>query len=121
MGNISTHFNRSEFKCKCGNCEHIAVDHELLVILEDVRIWFDEPVTITSGNRCSDHNTKIGGAEKSKHLYSLAADIKVSNISTDEVYRYLDTKYPSKYGIGVYDNWVHIDVREGPPVRWDKR
>lgn len=114
---MSPHFKRSEFKCKCGMCDHEAVDHELIIVLEDLRMWFDEPVKITSGNRCSFHNAAVGGSPNSKHLYSLAADIQVSNTSSKEVYDYLDQKYPHKYGIGFYRSWVHIDVRE-QKARW---
>jgi len=117
VSNISPFFKRNEFKCKCGDCKFEAVDHELLVVLEDVRMWFDEPVTITSGIRCPDHNLAVGGAPDSQHVHGLAADIKVKDIEPEEVYRYLDTKYPTKYGIGLYSGWVHIDVREGRS-RW---
>lgn len=119
MDKISQHFSRSEFKCKCGKCNKIAVDHELLVILEDLRNWFNEPIKITSGNRCEDHNKAIGGVAQSRHLDSIAADIQVKDVTTFEVYRYLDSKYPDKYGIGLYPTWVHIDVRP-ERARWEK-
>lgn len=114
---MSPHFKRSEFKCKCGQCDHEAVDHELIVVLEDLRTWFDEAVTISSGNRCPDHNDAVGGAPNSKHLYSLAADVWVKNVTPAQVYEYLDKKYPNKYGIGLYNAWVHIDVRD-QRARW---
>lgn len=117
MSRVSKNFKRSEFKCKCGNCTFEAVDVELLEVLEDLRAWADGPITITSGNRCADHNSAVGGAPGSKHVSGIAADIKVADISTEEVYRYLDSKYPNKYGIGLYDNWVHIDVRS-EKARW---
>lgn len=109
--NISFHFKREEFKCKCGNCDLQAVDHELLTVLEDVRMWFDEAVTINSANRCPAHNAEIGGHPKSKHMSGIAADIKVKDITPEELYRYLDTKYPNKYGIGLYPTFVHIDMQ----------
>lgn len=116
----SKYFKRREFKCKCGECRYEAVDCELLEVLEDVREWADGPVSITSGIRCPDHNAAVGGAPDSQHVHGLAADIKVKDIDPDEVYRYLDSKYPDKYGIGVYNNWVHIDVRP-TRARWDER
>lgn len=117
--NISPHFKRNEFKCKCGKCKFEAVDHELLVVLEDLRIWFDEAVSINSAIRCETHNKAVGGAENSMHLHGIAADIVVKDITSEEVYRYLDTKYPNKYGVGLYPSWVHIDVRSDK-VRWTK-
>ena len=61
---ISKHFKREEFACKCG-CGQDTVDHSLIEILERVREFFGKPITITSGNRCTTHNKKIGGASGS--------------------------------------------------------
>ena len=68
-------------------------------------MWFDEPVTITSGIR-PDHNLAVGGAPDSQHVHGLAADIRLRISDQKEVYRYLDTKYPTKYGIGLYSGWI---------------
>lgn len=116
MGDISANFNRSEFACKCG-CGFAVVDTELLEVLEGVRQYFCEPVSITSGNRCWKHNKKVGGADHSKHALGIAADIKVANVEPQDVYDYLDRIYPDRYGIGLYSGWVHIDVRE-EIARW---
>ena len=119
MGQLSKHFKREEFACKCGKCGQDTVDWELLQVLERLR-RHTGPITVTSGNRCYEHNLAIGGAPKSKHVFSIAADIQVEGWSPMSVYTLLDEWYPDRYGIGVYGGWVHIDVR---PVkaRWDKR
>jgi len=93
------------------------VDKELLGVLEDLRWHFNEPVKITSGCRCEAHNKAVGGAPESQHVKAKAADIRVSQHTPVEVHEYLVKRYPNQYGIGLYDNWVHIDVR---PVkaRW---
>lgn len=110
MGNISTHFNRSEFACKCG-CGFDAVDKELLEVLEDVRVHFNAPVTLDCACRCATHNREVGGEDHSQHLLGKAADIKVSGHTPSEVQDYLRGKYPSKYGVGRYSAFTHIDVR----------
>lgn len=114
--NISEHFRRSEFACHCG-CGFAAVDAELLKVLEDVRCHFNAKVKITSGCRCKSHNSRVGGASKSKHVFGIAADIKVDGTSPVNVAKYLKKKYPKKYGIGVYKSWTHIDVRSNK-ARW---
>lgn len=114
---LNKYFKREEFICKCGECSKIAVDKELLDVLTDIREWADDKVIINSGNRCEKHNREIGGAKHSRHLDSIAADIVVNGKPTEDVYFYLDTKYPNKYGIGLYDTWVHIDVRPNK-ARW---
>lgn len=114
---MKNYFNRSEFKCKCGKCDHVAVDYELLNVLNEFREWIKKPVIITSGNRCPEYNKAIGGAKNSKHMYSIAADIQVKGVNPTEIYEYFNMRYPDKYGLGLYSSWVHIDVRE-EKARW---
>ena len=119
MNKISKNFKRYEFECQCG-CGFNAVDIELLEVLEKVRTHFDEPIIITSGNRCEEHNFNVQGASNSKHIKGIAVDFKVQNCNQDEVADYLESNYPDKYGIGRYDGRTHFDVRENK-ARWDKR
>lgn len=116
MSKISNNFKRSEFACKCG-CGFDTVDVELVTVLEAVRSFFGEPVKINSGCRCVEHNKKEGGSPKSQHLYGKAADIVVENVMPIKVYTYLVHKYANTYGIGLYPNRVHVDVRE-QKARW---
>lgn len=114
---VSEHFNRGEFACKCG-CGFAAVDVELLSIAEMVRSFIG-PFTPNSVCRCVKHNKDIGGAEHSKHLWGIAMDIPSKNPL--RLFNYLNDKFPDKYGIGIYDWGVHIDVRLDGPKRWDRR
>lgn len=115
---LSANLSRHEFKCKCGNCDYDTVDKELVDVIQDVREHFNQPVTITSGNRCPTHNASVGGAKTSYHVRGRAADIQVKNISPSEVQEYLDNKYPDKYGLGRYENFTHIDTRTNKG-RWN--
>lgn len=119
MGSLSQHFNRWEFKCKCGECDKDTVDYRLVVILERLRAHTKEPITVTSGNRCVLHNEKVGGSPNSQHLFGKAADIQVRGWSPEAVYNLLDYWYPDELGLGLYRSWVHIDVRNGKS-RWNK-
>jgi uncharacterized protein YcbK (DUF882 family) len=111
----TAHFNEQELACK--HCGKTRPSSELLAVLQLVRIHFNQPVTVTSGYRCPEHNKAVGGADKSKHLEGIAADIKVKGIDPFEVYHFLDSIFTDFYGIGLYDNWVHIDVRQ-EKARW---
>ena len=117
MGDLSPHFNREEFQCKCG-CGQDVVDAERIVVLEDVREYFNKPITINSGNRCGEYNKSIGGSIHSQHLRSKAADIVVKDVAPAAVYTYLSYQYPNKYGLGSYTTFIHIDVRGGE-ARWN--
>lgn len=112
---LSEYFDRSEFACKCG-CGFDTVDVELLRVLEKVRHHFGQPITITSGCRCSDHNKKVGGTPTSQHLLGRAADISVKNVLPPVVQAHLEGRYKG-YGIGKYNDFTHIDTR-GQKARW---
>jgi uncharacterized protein YcbK (DUF882 family) len=113
-------FKREEFACQCG-CGFDTVDYELANVLDELRDYFANPVTINSGSRCAVHNKAVGGSLKSQHVYGRAADVVVKNVHADLVYKYLEDKYPSKFGIGQYIGRTHIDTRSGSKARWDSR
>lgn len=120
MGDLSKHFDRSEFKCKCGDCNYDTVDAELIELLEKVRINFREAVIITSGNRCPDYNRLVGGSKNSQHLYGRAADIVVANTTTLAVRNYLDAVLAGAGGLGYYPDskFIHVDTRTEGGARW---
>jgi len=114
--NVSKHFKRREFACKCG-CGFSTVDGELLLVLESIRSYFNEPVTINSACRCPMHNANEGGRPNSAHLMGIAADIVVKNVSPERVESFLMEMYPDRYGRKGYNTFTHIDVRE-PFAHW---
>lgn len=114
----SPYFKREEFACKCG-CGFDTVDTELLDILDDVREYFNAPVTINSACRCEKHNEEVGGSKGSQHKLGRAADIVVRGKTPEEVHDYLDSKYPDSYGLGRYSTFTHIDSRDNK-ARWNK-
>ena len=113
---MNKYFSKSEFECKCG-CGFDEVNPKLLKVLTEIRTHFDQPVVITSGNRCEKHNKYVGGVKNSKHIKGIAADIKVKGIDPEDVLAYLDSKYSDTLGVGVYSSWTHVDVRKFK-ARW---
>lgn len=116
MGDLSKNFSREEFQCGCG-CGFDTVDAELLEVVQGVRDHFNKPIIINSACRCSDHNNTVGGSKTSQHLLGRACDIDVLGISPTQVQAYLIAKYPYTFGIGIYDNFTHIDTRQ-QRARW---
>ncbi|KAA0014416.1 DUF882 domain-containing protein [Billgrantia pellis] len=113
---ISPHFRRREFACKCG-CGFDTVDLDTLQVLEAVRAHYGRPVTITSGCRCANHNRRVGGAAGSQHVLGRAADFRVQGVHPHEVHAWLAENFPGA-SLGRYATFTHVDTRSGGPARW---
>jgi uncharacterized protein YcbK (DUF882 family) len=116
---LSTNFKVKEFSCADGS-DPIFIDSELINILQKIRTHFGVAVTITSAYRTPTHNKCVGGTTYSQHLYGKAADIKVKNVSPQKVAAYAEKLLPSKGGIGIYNTFTHIDVRNNCS-RWKEK
>ena len=119
LGQLSLHFWRHEFACKCG-CGFNTVDAELIAVLERLRFEFGSAILINSGTRCPAHNALVGGATNSQHIVGKAADIVVRGHHENEVVGMMGLWYPRSYGVGRYIGRTHIDVRP-LMARWDSR
>lgn len=109
MGDLSAHFDSSEFRCR--HCGDLELAGELVTLLERLRSIINRPIVIVSGYRCATHNAKVGGASQSQHLFGRAADIR-TGVATVRQAREAGFR-----GIGERRGWaVHVDVRPGQPV-----
>ena len=123
MGDLSGHFDRSEFCCGCSPSEGCGgkfdtVDTVLLTMLEIIRQHFGVPVKITSGCRCRYYNDEVvKGSANSRHLVGKAADIQVQGIPPHQVQDYVDKIWPDSHGVGRYSSFTHIDSRD-EKARW---
>lgn len=110
------YFKKSEFKCQCGGkyCNGYPADisPKLIDILEELRVYFGKPITITSGLRCKKHNAAVGGVSNSQHQYGKAADIYIAGVGKAKIkvkaYE-LGAAY-SYYGTAGMGEAVHINV-----------
>lgn len=114
MGDLSAHFDSSEFSCRDGS-EH-PINPNLINMLEWIRNFYRRPVTIMSGYRSPDYNAAVGGAKRSQHLLGNAADIVIAGIEPRSVAYVAARQFPHG-GIGEYRTFVHIDCRPGK-ARW---
>ncbi len=121
MGDLSPHFSRVEFACHCG-CGKMIVDLRLIEALEALRERIGRPIIVISGCRCAVHNRRKGGVPNSQHLRGRAADLRIAGLSPEEIARHAETIQAIREGgIGLYDTFVHLDVRRNGPARWDQR
>lgn len=112
MGDLSEHFSRREFSCRCG-CGTNKVQPRLVQVLQAIRDHFDLPVIVQSGTRCRAHNAACGGATASQHLLGKAADIRIDGIAPQAIARFADTLLSGSGGLKPYPTFCHVDVRAG--------
>lgn len=121
---MTKNFNISEFQCKCG-CE-MPEDVYLNVVklanqLQTLRDVIGKPIKINSSYRCVEHNKKIKGSVNSQHILGKAADIKVKGYSTKNLASLIEELIYGGHilqgGLGVYNTFVHYDIRK-TKARW---
>ena len=101
-------------------------------LLQELRDWWQAPIAINSGFRSATHNEAIGGAETSQHMI-FATDlspnlrgVRVAHTPPPDRQREAIALLADQAdlvgfdGIGLYDTFVHLDLR-GSTARWDNR
>ena len=74
-------------------------------VLQPLRSYLNEKVTITSGYRSAQVNIEVGGSNDSFHLYGMAADFKIKSFqkAIDYIKNYLEFTelgvYQTKKGV----------------------
>jgi len=122
---LTHNFNLSEFQCKCGCKMPDAVFEnikELVIYLQYIREYLDEPIKLTNAYRCKEHNKRIGGAKNSQHILGKAADIQCKKIypsvMADLIEDLIKKNYIEEGGVGRYNTFTHYDIR-GTKARWN--
>jgi hypothetical protein len=130
--NITKNFTEKELFSKSPDAPDSHELNELVInALQIIRDYYNEPVIVNSTYRTEKHNASIGGAKTSQHLIGTAIDGSFKNTATlekfyaeieseGELYKLL--RSAGVNGIGLYDNFFHIDVRpETKAAFWDNR
>lgn len=136
--NISEHFKLSEFKQPTGYGlpelpypdEWIAPRLSLLChVLEQIRVELrNMPITILSGYRSVEYNQRHhlahpGAVIASQHCLGMAADIEVPWFHPKDVHTAIINLYNRKLiligGLGIYSDFVHVDIRDSKElIQW---
>lgn len=107
---ISANFKVSEFRCK-DESDKVLIDVDFVKDkLQPIRDHFGAAVTINSGYRTEEYNSKVGGAKSSYHMKGQAFDIVVAGHTPLEVAQYAQSLGIN--GIIQYNTFVHVDSRE---------
>jgi len=122
LGDLSTNFWSSEFRCPCPKCKRIKVRVSSLFLfkLEMVRMAFGSlPVIILSGNRCPEENKRAGGISDSEHIPDPdgeAADIKIKGVKPIDIG--LAAEKIGGMRIGIAKTYCHLDIRSPRPSKY---
>jgi hypothetical protein len=141
MGDLSRHFSRSEFACKCDNPQcagkQATPDRLLIVGLEELRerlgdeLMSNVRIHINSGCRCPSYDSAVRHKDSTgQHAYWRAADVRAEMRYGDDPWAHVGSGELAACaercvmwsdgwgGIGIADSFVHLDVRPGPGARW---
>jgi uncharacterized protein YcbK (DUF882 family) len=125
---LTNNFTKSEFDCKSG--EEMPLDVlenvKLLAIqLQKIREYVGKPIRINSAYRSEAHNEAIGGVKTSQHILGKAADITIDTFTPDEVVSIIENMLTNEMlggfyigGLGSYNTFTHIDIRD-KKARWN--
>lgn len=127
LGDLSTHFWKSEFRCPCKKCrkKKVRVSPLFLHKLEMIILIIDEnseahrPVIVLSGNRCEEENKKIGGHPNSAHVPKPdgeGADLKVKGMPPIKLGLIAEKVGGLRIGIAKWG--IHVDIRPPSPSKF---
>ena len=91
-----------------------------LWVLDQLRHYFNEPITLTSIYRSPAYNRAVGGASQSEHMRNAAIDLQVKNVEPKIVFDRLSAMRAAGTfagGLGLYDTFAHVDTR-GRNATW---
>lgn len=122
---LTKNFSLEEFECHDGTQvpeKYLPNVERLAMNLQVLRDELHRAVLVVSGYRTEAWNRKVRGAKKSEHLDASAGDIKVPGLTPRVVHQTIERLIKEgkmeEGGLGLYDGWVHYDVR-GRRARWN--
>lgn len=108
---LAENFRAREFDCPgSGCCMQTPIDEKLVQYLQQIRIHFGKPIEILA-YRCPIHNARTPNASpNSRHCKGMAADFHIDGVPCAQIAKYAESI--GIKGIGLYDDFVHIDTRD---------
>ena len=110
---VAPNFLVREFASGCGS-DTVLLDTRLPNVLQTIReLLGNKSISVSSGYRTLEHNTKIGGAKNSNHMKGMAADLQQKGTDQETMCRAAETalakaKIPGS--IIKYPTFVHVDT-----------
>lgn len=102
-------FSPQEMACR--GTGKLLIVPEAMDKLQALRDKLNAPMIVNSAYRSPEHNRRVGGATRSKHMQGIAFDVRMDNHDPDT---YIAAALAVGFnGIGTYpkQNFVHVDAR----------
>jgi hypothetical protein len=106
-----THTDHREFE-NAPNESELANLKRLAAFLETVKTAVGgKPIMVNSAFRCKQVNDAVGSKDSSQHRIGCAADIRVPQMTPDEVVRaIIAANLPFDQVIREFDRWTHVSI-----------
>lgn len=106
-----THTDHREFD-NVPNESELANLTRLAAFLETVKSAVGgKPIIVNSAFRCKQVNDAVGSSDRSQHRLGCAADIRVPQMSPDEVVKaIIAANLPYDQVIREFDRWTHVSI-----------
>lgn len=106
-----THTDHREFD-NVPNESELANLKRLAAFLETVKSAIGgKPIIVNSAFRCKEVNDAVGSSDKSQHRVGCAADIRVPQMTPDEVVKaIIAAGLPFDQVIREFDRWTHVSI-----------
>lgn len=106
------YFKKSEFKCKCGKCGGYPAEpkEKLIRVADKVRANLGGAASVSSGVRCKNHNSAVGGVSNSRHLTGRAMDFCIAGKTSDQVLAEVNKHKDIRYAYKIDSRYVHMDI-----------
>ena len=116
---LAENFRAREFDCPgSGCCTQTPIDEKLVAYLQQIRTHFGKPIEILA-YRCPTHNARTPNASpNSRHCKGMAADFHIDGVPCALIAKYAESI--GIKGIGLYDDFVHIDTRDSRQLHTNK-
>lgn len=89
-------------------------------VMQPIRTKWGKSIIITSGYRCKELNSKVGGSKTSQHMSGYACDFETTNGQNAELFNMIKEMIENKeievdqliweYGTKENPNWIHISL-----------
>ena len=106
-----THTDHREFD-NVPNESELANLKRLAAFLETVKSAIgNKPIIVNSAFRCKQVNDAVGSSDKSQHRLGCGADIRVPQMTPDEVVKaIIAAGLPFDQVIREFDRWTHVSI-----------